>query len=180
LDNTEKIREEIRQIRAAEESAEAIERKLDDLILLLEKSKLNSDQVKKLQHKFNSALEETRVNLKDIEQFKELDDSGATREELVVNLEAFLLNHEVDSTLPGKIQFAERVKQVSKVCISLLMITLGYGMIILPAPPNFEMFTVFYFNLNDGVTLMDLISLLVVFTGIYLLITSFIKQRRYN
>ena len=56
------------------------------------------------------------------------------------------------------------------------MITLGMGMIIMPAPPYFEMFTIFYFNPNDGVTIMDLISLLIVFTGVYLLVSSLLKK----
>ncbi len=179
MDNTDRIEEEIRQIRALEESNESIERKLDELVLLLRTGELDSNFVKDLQNKFNSALEKTATTFKDLETFKELDETAGSREEHMVNIESFLLHHEVDSIFAKKMQPAQKVKQIAKGCIAVLLITLGFAMIILPAPPNFEMFTVFYFNLNDGVTLMDLISLLVVFTGIYLLITSFIKQRRY-
>jgi hypothetical protein len=50
------------------------------------------------------------------------------------------------------------------------MIIMGFGMIIIPAPPFFEMFTIYYFNQNDGITVMDLISLLIILAGIYFLI----------
>ncbi|MGN6180773.1 MAG: hypothetical protein ACTHNW_16440, partial [Mucilaginibacter sp.] len=60
--------------------------------------------------------------------------------------------------------------------ISITMITLGFGMIIMPAPPFFEMFTIFYFNPNDGVTIMDLISLLVILFGIFFLIKAIIRK----
>lgn len=50
------------------------------------------------------------------------------------------------------------------------MIIMGFGMIIIPAPPFFEMFTIFYFNRNDGITIMDLISLLIILAGVYFLI----------
>ena len=64
--------------------------------------------------------------------------------------------------------------------ISLIIITLGFAMIILPAPPNFEMFTVFYFNQDDGVTIMDLISLIIVFAGVFLLISTVRKKEEMN
>ena len=62
--------------------------------------------------------------------------------------------------------------RIIKSVISILLITLGFAMIILPAPPYFEVFTIFYFNEQDGFTLMDLISLLVVFSGVYSLIIA--------
>jgi hypothetical protein len=61
--------------------------------------------------------------------------------------------------------------------IGIIMITLGMAMIIMPAPPYFEMFTIFYFNDNDGVTLMDLIALLIVFTGVYLFLNAVLKKQ---
>jgi hypothetical protein len=69
----------------------------------------------------------------------------------------------------------DTLKKLSVLIISVILITLGFAMIIMPAPPYFEMFTIFYFNPNDGVTLMDLIALLIVFTGVYLCITSIVK-----
>lgn len=65
-----------------------------------------------------------------------------------------------------------------RMAISVLMITLGFAMIVLPAPPYFEMYTIFYFNANDGFTLMDLISLIIVFCGIFTLIMTVQKDKR--
>ncbi|HVZ24541.1 MAG TPA: hypothetical protein VG842_00700, partial [Sediminibacterium sp.] len=59
-----------------------------------------------------------------------------------------------------------------KAIVALLIIMLGFAMIILPTPASFEIYTLFYFNEQDGFTLMDLISLLIIFTGIYILLTS--------
>jgi hypothetical protein len=50
-------------------------------------------------------------------------------------------------------------------------------MIIMPAPPYFEMFTIYYFNANDGVTLMDLISLIIVAVGIYIMINAILNLK---
>jgi hypothetical protein len=66
------------------------------------------------------------------------------------------------------------------ILISLVLIMLGFAMIIMPAPPYFEMFTIFYFNPQDGVTLMDVISLLIILTGVYLLVKSIYKPLSAN
>jgi hypothetical protein len=50
-------------------------------------------------------------------------------------------------------------------------------MIIVPAPsPAFEIATIVHFTPNDGLTIMDLISLLIVFGGIYLLVYAMINR----
>ena len=56
--------------------------------------------------------------------------------------------------------------------IGILMIGLGFAMIVMPAPPYFEMFTIYYFSADDGVTLMDIISLIIILAGVYLVIRS--------
>lgn len=60
--------------------------------------------------------------------------------------------------------------------LSILLIVVGFAMIIMPAPPSFEIFTVFYFNQNDGVTIMDLVSLLIIFGGVLMFILNFNKK----
>ena len=50
---------------------------------------------------------------------------------------------------------------------------LGFGMIIMPAPPNFEMFTIFFITPEDGVTLMDIIALIIVFISIFIIIGGY-------
>ena len=72
----------------------------------------------------------------------------------------------------------EKVLRLLKLLAALVLIALGYAMIVMPATPAFEMYTIFYFSADDGVTLMDLISLLIVFTGVYLFVTSLAKINR--
>lgn len=65
---------------------------------------------------------------------------------------------------------------LSKILLSLIgfvLICLGMGMIIMPAPPYFERFTLLHFKTDDGITLLDIISLLITLAGVYLLITQF-------
>ena len=64
----------------------------------------------------------------------------------------------------------ESLSKYVLIALSIIMIILGLGMIIMPAPPFFEMFTIFYFNRNDGITIMDLISLIIILSGVYFLI----------
>jgi hypothetical protein len=56
------------------------------------------------------------------------------------------------------------------------MAVLGLAMIIMPAPPYFEMFTIFYFSKDDGITLMDVISVIILLTGVYLFLNATIKK----
>ncbi|SKA17039.1 hypothetical protein [Sediminibacterium ginsengisoli] len=65
---------------------------------------------------------------------------------------------------------------IFRIIVAILIITLGFSMIILPAPASFELYTLFYFNREDGFTLMDLISLIIVFAGIYALVTAITRR----
>jgi hypothetical protein len=69
-----------------------------------------------------------------------------------------------------------KVQAVFKGITGMLIIMLGFAMIVLPTPASFEIYTLFYFNEEDGFTLMDLISLIIIFTGVYVLISSFYKK----
>ena len=103
------------------------------------------------------------------------DGKGALIENDFANLFA---NHQIGDGKNKKFVLQERLKKCMLVIIGIILITLGMAMIIMPAPPYFEMFTIFHFNPNDGVTLMDVLSLLIVFTGVYLFVnTAFIEFR---
>jgi magnesium-transporting ATPase (P-type) len=88
---------------------------------------------------------------------------------------SMLTNFQLQSPDAKKFRLARRLSRIIRLLVALLLILLGFGMIIMPAPEYFEMFTLFYLNPNDGVTIMDIISLIVAFTGISLLITGLIK-----
>lgn len=56
--------------------------------------------------------------------------------------------------------------------IGLVFVFLGMSMIVMPAPPFFEMYVIFVLSPETGFTLMDLFSLIIVLCGIYLAINS--------
>lgn len=153
----------------------SIEEKLDELLDLLETSNLDSEAVNKIKTKFNLAVTRVEFSSKSLKEFEQLDDLSASRLELAENLEHLLSQYQLDSKVSKKIVIMDKLVKVSVIIIALILITLGFGMIIMPAPPYFEMFTIFWFSLDDGVTLMDLIALLIVFSGVYLFITSLMK-----
>ena len=71
----------------------------------------------------------------------------------------------------------ESLSKFVLIALSLVMIiSWDLGMIIMPAPPFFEMFTIFYFNRNDGITIMDLISLIIILSGVYFFIKGIYKN----
>lgn len=64
-------------------------------------------------------------------------------------------------------------------CISLLLIIIGLGMILVPSPSRtFEIATLYYFNPNDGITIMDLIAVVIILSGMYIFIHSFHSQKK--
>jgi hypothetical protein len=158
------------------ESASATaHKKLDELIDLLDDNRMDQEARTALQRRFNDAVERSN-SLDSFKAFRIISDSDElSRADIADNLELLLSQHELDSKMSKRYLVLENMRLVVQMVISLTMVGLGFGMIIMPAPPYFEMFTLFYLNANDGVTLMDVISLLVVFTGVYLLISSFIK-----
>jgi succinate dehydrogenase hydrophobic anchor subunit len=67
---------------------------------------------------------------------------------------------------------ASKLKKMILACIAIILIVLGISMIVITAPsPKFEIATIFYFNPNDGITVTDLISLIIALSGLYMLIT---------
>lgn len=177
MEERNRLDKEIESLQKLNSSDTSIDTKLDELIALLAGSNLDSNDVNKLKDKFNTAVNNVEFSAGNLKDFEQLDDSNASRLELADNLEMLLSQYQLDSKVSKKILFTERLLKATKLIIGLILITLGFSMIIMPAPPYFEMFTIFYFSLEDGVTLMDLISLLIVFTGVYLFISSIIKVK---
>lgn len=149
------------------------EKKLDELIAILQAGNIDSEKLKQYQKKFNDAVEQCNLAA-----FKQLDNEALSREEMLNNLGALLQQHPVNSKITARLVKKSTSKRIVLGLIGVVMVTLGFAMIVMPAPPYFEMFTIFYFSNEDGVTLMDLISLLVILCGIYLLVTSAIKHKK--
>jgi hypothetical protein len=161
--------------RIAENEA-AIDKKLNEIIELLSTKDINTDTAKEFQQRFDTAIKKSGIQSHQVEAFKNLDNSNASREELLDEFSILLSTNQFGSKISKKQDRGERLSKIVLVVISIVMITLGFGMIIMPAPPYFEMFTIFYFNENDGITIMDLISLLIILAGVYFLIKAVVRN----
>ncbi|MFB0496542.1 hypothetical protein ABID99_002779 [Mucilaginibacter sp. OAE612] len=148
--------------------------KADELIQLLKKGNVDKELVKAIQQKINNAIE-SNSNQQKFDAFSGLDQEQS-RLDMVTNLEFLLTQHQVDSRESKKYLLHERIKHIVLAAIAVTMIILGLAMIIMPAPPYFEMFTIFYFSKDDGITLMDVISVLIVLSGVYLFINALLRK----
>jgi len=159
----------------AENKAE-IDKKMNELIALLAKSDLSSETAKAIRDRFNAAIKSSGPGLEQIEAFHKLDTDNTPREALLDEFSILLSNNQFDSKISKKNLRGDRLSKIVLMVIGIVMITLGFAMIIMPAPPFFEMYTIFYFTRDDGITLMDVISLLIVLAGVYFLIKGIYRN----
>lgn len=154
-----------------------IHKKMDELLGLISKTKPDITLLQELQIKFNSALHSAAGStaLGPYMRTK----NNIMSEEAGSELGQLLLMNDPDKSARRKFATWQITGMIIRVIIALLLVLLGFGMIIMPAPPYFEMFTLFYLNPNDGVTIMDVISLIIVFVGIYLILSvlNLLKRR---
>ncbi|WP_017259065.1 hypothetical protein [Pedobacter arcticus] len=153
----------------------SVDEKLNDLIVALNKVDINSANIKTLQHKFNKAIDNKLSESELIAEFKTVDDDELSRLQKLDKIESILKNNFIDTKVAKSVAVKHYVEMLIPVLIGFVMVTLGFAMIILPAPKYFEMFTIFYFSVNDGFTLMDLISLVIVLTGVFVIVKSYFK-----
>jgi len=152
-----------------------IHKKMDELLGLISKTEPDNTLLQELQVKFNSALR-SAADSTALEPYKRMK-NNITSEDADSEFGQLLLMNNLDKSAQKKLATWQIVGMVVRVIIALLLILLGFGMIIMPAPPYFEMFTLFYLNPNDGVTIMDVISLIVAFIGVYILISTLAKRK---
>jgi len=158
------------------DSSAAIHRKLDEFILLLSETSIDHESLQELQRKFHAAIS-SATSSKALSPYVKDGKKNAATDHADADFDQLLFINQLDKNAQNKFSVNQLMNKVIRVVISLLLILLGFGMIIMPAPPYFEMFTLFYINPNDGVTIMDVISLIVAFTGIYILISTFSKRK---
>ncbi len=145
-------------------SQDLIDARLAELISLVEAADLDYTDKRRIQHKINTALQLSGSS----------DDNPD-------NLQQFFSGHKTDTRTARNNKLVKTVSSITRIITSILMVCLGFGMIIMPAPPYFEMFTLFTIpgsNGNDGVTIMDIISLIVAFAGVSLFISAVVKFNR--
>jgi hypothetical protein len=162
------------QITAFQNKEVTVDHQLKDFILFLNNSP------KTIINK--NTLDETVVNISQsltsvelVHEFRKIDDEKLSRLEKLDKIEVLLSNNFIDTKIAKSFNYKRYLEFVLQCAIGIVMLTLGLAMIILPAPAYFEMFTIFHFNDHDGFTLMDLISLIIVLTGVFLMIKSYFK-----
>ncbi len=149
--------------------------KMDELVGMLSKTEADNTLLQELQVKFNAALR-SAADSTALEPYKRLK-NNIISDEADSELGQLLFMNNLDKPAQKRLASWQIIGVVLRVIIALLLVLLGFGMIIMPAPPYFEMFTLFYLSPNDGVTIMDVISLIVAFIGIYLLVSTLSRRK---
>jgi hypothetical protein len=157
LTNKKNIKIEVVGFQPKDENIIAINQKMGELTVLLSQSKIDSETARDLHKRFQQAIKDNSLNDGD-DEFSIMLSSPQNKKRLKQYLQS------------------ESISKFVLIALSIIMIVLGLGMIIMPAPPFFEMFTIFYFNHNDGITIMDLISLIIILAGVYFLIKGIYKN----
>lgn len=158
-----------------EKDSVTIHNKLDEFIGVLSSSNPDKELLEDLKRKFDTAMLGATESI--LLDFNEKHRQKATNVEEDPDLGQLLFINKLDRPAQQRMAVYQVISMIIRLIIALLLILLGFGMIIMPAPPYFEMFTIFYLNPNDGVTIMDVISLIVAFIGIYLLISTIAKRK---
>ena len=141
-----------------------IDKKINELVALLAKSEVDNETARSIRIRLNAALKYSEP------QNAPVKTSGD-------DFSIMLPNNQFDGKPLKKDVRMDRLSKIVLAVIGVVMIALGLGMIIMPAPHSFEMYTIFYFTRDDGITIMDLISLLVVLAGAYFFIRGILPKR---
>lgn len=152
-----------------------VENKLNEFISFIGTSEINYNHVVENNIEVNEPVILKLDDFQLISEFEKIDDDALTRLEKLDRIENLLKTNFIDTKIAKSIIVKRYLEMIVPVCLGIVMMTLGFAMIIMPAPAYFEMFTIFRFTDNDGVTLMDLISLIIVLTGIFVIIKSYFK-----
>lgn len=175
MSNELKKSKQKKQFQNQEEQYLNLEDKLEDLVLLLNKSELDNDGIEKIRLKLNNELDRMKTRVNAIEEIKTVSLLDIDDFEKLDKLEILLNSNYIDSKSSKKAVVNNILLKIVRLVIGFLMITLGFAMIVMPTPHSFEMFTIFWFNPNDGVTLMDVISLIIIAVGTYVVLKSYTK-----
>jgi hypothetical protein len=178
LPDKNKLTADLQRFEQLNAKDEQLIQKLDEFMLLLEESDVDSENVKLIKTRVNKALDRKLGRDELIRELKELSLSGIDKTDQLDQLEQMLNNNYLDSNQVRQNKIGEDLSKVIRVFIGFLLISMGFAMIIMPAPPYFELFTIFYFSPDDGFTLMDLISLIIIATGTFIVIRSLLNQKK--
>lgn len=180
MQSKNKLTEDLHHFEKLSTKDEELIQKLDEFMALLENSRIDSKNIKDIQQRVNTAFHKKLSSEELINEIKEVSLSDMGKLAQLDQLESLLSHNFLDSRQTGGQKVKEGLSKMVKIIIGFLFITFGFAMIVIPAPPYFEMFTIFYFNPDDGVTLMDLISLIIIASGTFIVIRSMLNKRKYE
>ncbi|HRE41235.1 MAG TPA: hypothetical protein PLG90_07860 [Ignavibacteria bacterium] len=148
------------------------DQKLEELVYLLETSNLDSEQLNYYKNKIDELIKTKTID-KDIKEFDDvINKDKDSRLEMIEDFEFLLNTSDFNSEDALKYLRKNKSKFILNITIGIFFMILGLGMIILPAPKYFEMFTIFWINTEDGITLMDIIAGIIVLSGIWIILNS--------
>ncbi len=166
---------EFSQFKQLDQPGQNLDAKIDELLALLANTNLDSDKARVYRERLETAL--NACMYRSVKAYRQLDDEEGSREEMLDKLGDLLASNRLDSR-QSKIYLVQRkAGNWLLTLIGLVTILLGMGMIVMPAPADFELYTIFYISANDGVTIMDVVSLLVMLGGVYLVLMSMSKRK---
>ncbi|MBC7653662.1 MAG: hypothetical protein H7098_04205, partial [Oligoflexus sp.] len=118
----------------------SVESKLNELIFLLNNGDITANEIKhpsKINIEVAPKLSEPEL----IAEFKKVDDDELTRLEKLDKIDMILKSNYIDTKIVKSITIRRYSEFIIQGLIGFVMLTLGFAMIILPAPAYFEMFT---------------------------------------
>lgn len=149
LSNTEPTKEEI----------------LDQLSSLLDKVEFDSDMLSDYKKKVELLeVGNTEAKLESFKKFDKVDFSE--REKFLQDFEVELTSQKITSDEVFLLKQRRRISHFTKFLIGVLLLVIGIGLIVLPLGDEIKVFTIFYFTPNDGVTLIDVVGIIFILSGI--------------
>lgn len=148
-----------------------IEKVFAEFIEELEKQPVSKQKAIEMQHLFLHTMEKTYMVSN-----SNVNGNAKGNEEWILDMNKLLKEHKSFSmkNLPDKaINWAAGLAYSA---VGLLFICTGFLIIVTPTTAEFEIATLFYFNENDGFTLLDAFALVIIFIGIFFFIKAFVAQ----
>jgi len=99
-----------------------------------------------------------------------------SREELIEEFGEMLSENYLNSNEVKFYKIYSILKKIIKIITGKLMVFSALYVILQPIPRYLEGFTIYYFSSQDGITLSDIIALIILYTGLQIIIKNILKK----
>ena len=89
----------------------------------------------------------------------------------------FLESNSFDSENVRDYLMKLKLKVIFNKSIGIILVLLSITLIVLPLPSWIKIATIYYFNINDGVTISDIVALLILVIGLLFLLKDRLYKR---